>query len=640
VLPELRRRAADAAAKLERLKLQAREIDREEAERKARREELIARRAEAANDLKHETEIGNDATAAAEKLSEEEAELRRANEETAEAIAAAREEAEKAAAAVTAREAEFSAAAGALAAAGAERAARERAQREAQAKLRRLEDERAAVMAQRDKLVAAHSDAPAVEAAQEALAEAERNFAEREKEAQAAHATFATARETERRAKAPLEAAELSYGSLQAEARTLAELLDLDRTKRFTPLIDSLTVEAGYEKALASALGDDLDASLDGEAPAFWGACGPGADDPSLPDGVESLADKVSGPENLTRRLRQIGVVPAARAAELQDKLAPGQRLVTMEGGLWRWDGFRTRMGSALAGARRLEQRGRVAELVGELKTAKATLEDALDLFGTATQVRAEAEHLENEMRSAVQEAATELDARRRELGDAERQQSRLAERLSAFAGALARIEADHDTIEADLRSASDAMAGLADTAELETRRDEVQAALAKDRGYAAEARLSAERAAHAETLRMRRLAEIEGERERWTGRLAKADERMEALRQRLKVLDTEIAETPDDPGVFEERRRVLREDIELAEESAAATAHDLSLAESEQRSAQDRARAAQESLAAVRETRGRDEERVIAAEARKTELSGQIAEHFDCAIEGLVEIA
>ncbi|MGH6923581.1 MAG: AAA family ATPase, partial [Propylenella sp.] len=63
-LPELRRRAANATAQLERLKVAAREIDREEAEQKARREELIARRAEAAADLEHEIEIGSDATSA------------------------------------------------------------------------------------------------------------------------------------------------------------------------------------------------------------------------------------------------------------------------------------------------------------------------------------------------------------------------------------------------------------------------------------------------------------------------------------------------------------------------------------------------------------------------------------------------
>ena len=54
------------------------ELEREEAQLKARRQELIARRAEAAADLQHEIEIGSDAAAAANaRLDDEEARLRR-----------------------------------------------------------------------------------------------------------------------------------------------------------------------------------------------------------------------------------------------------------------------------------------------------------------------------------------------------------------------------------------------------------------------------------------------------------------------------------------------------------------------------------------------------------------------------------
>ncbi len=55
------------------------------------------------------------------------------------------------------------------------------------------------------------------------------------------------------------------------------------------------------------------------------------------------------------------------------------------------------------------------------------------------------------------------LDARRRELAEAERHRSRIAERLSAFAGALARLEADTETCKAELRAAGDALDGLPD---------------------------------------------------------------------------------------------------------------------------------------------------------------------------------
>ncbi len=89
-----------------------------------------------------------------------------------------------------------------------------------------------------------------------------------------------TARETERRARGPFEQSERALDALQAEARMLAELLDAENATRFPPLFNSLDVTPGYEKALAAALGDDLDASLDAEAPVHWGAAPAGEADP------------------------------------------------------------------------------------------------------------------------------------------------------------------------------------------------------------------------------------------------------------------------------------------------------------------------------------------------------------------------
>ena len=298
-----------------------------------------------------------------------------------------------------------------------------------------------------------------------ALAEAASALEAREAELEAASAALATARDTERRARTPQEAAERNLAELQAEARTLAELLDLEKTKRFRPLIDSLEVQSGYEKALVAAFGDDLDASLDTDAPAFWGPAGPADQDLALPYGAQSLTAFVKGPANLTRRLRQVGVVDdAAMATSLQSGLASGQSLVTRDGGLWRWDGFQAEPGSAAAGARRVEQRNRVAVLVQELKTARQAVDKAMDIFGTSTQVRAEAESLEAEARKAVREARQAVDARRVTLTETERHASRIGERLSAFAGALARIEADTDASRGELRAAGDALEGLTDT--------------------------------------------------------------------------------------------------------------------------------------------------------------------------------
>ena len=116
-----------------------------------------------------------------------------------------------------------------------------------------------------------------------------------------------------------------------------------------------LTVEKGYEIALGAALGDDLDAPVDQASPMRWAGAAVDPSDPALPDGVEPLAQHVQAPPELARRLAQIGVVERAdRRRASPALLKPGQRLVSRDGDLWRWDGFAADAHAPTGAARRL----------------------------------------------------------------------------------------------------------------------------------------------------------------------------------------------------------------------------------------------------------------------------------------------
>ena len=52
--------------------------------------------------------------------------------------------------------------------------------------------------------------------------------------------------------------------------KALGDLLHPEGEGLFPPLVDAVTVQAGYEAALAAALGDDLQAPLDESAPHHW----------------------------------------------------------------------------------------------------------------------------------------------------------------------------------------------------------------------------------------------------------------------------------------------------------------------------------------------------------------------------------
>src|SRR5207237_3533624 len=85
----------------------------------------------------------------------------------------------------------------------------------------------------------------------------------------------------------------------------------------------------------------------------------------------EALAAHVEAPSELARRLAQIGVVPKERGAELVSQLKTGQRLVSLEGDVWRWDGFVASAHAPTGAARRLAERARLVDIEHELEQAR-----------------------------------------------------------------------------------------------------------------------------------------------------------------------------------------------------------------------------------------------------------------------------
>ena len=146
------------------------------------------------------------------------------------------------------------------------------------------------------------------------------------------------------------------------------------RRRPGSQLLDRLTVEPGYEAALGAALTDDLRApEIAGAARSGWVALEQYDAPQPLPAGAASLASHVGAPAVLDRRLAQTGLVDAAEGARLQAALLPGQRLVSLEGDLWRWDGYRSGADDApSAAALRLRQLNRLVQLKRDLEEVAA----------------------------------------------------------------------------------------------------------------------------------------------------------------------------------------------------------------------------------------------------------------------------
>ncbi|HKK29640.1 MAG TPA: chromosome segregation SMC family protein, partial [Alphaproteobacteria bacterium] len=440
-LPRLRKEEAAAAAAWQRLA-----VDRDAKEGEAARvadeqKQVAARIASLEADLSREAELAEEAARAIAALREEAASSAREDAEaTGEGKRLQTVLAEREAALKTA-EAEAEAAAQAFATMAAERKAAERAKEEAGNRLATLEKQLAQVK-QDHKAVSASLPSPeTIAAAKNAASEARR------KRNQAQNA-LAEIRETERAAEVALKwaeehrrEAEQARLKLATEAETLRNILLGPGND--APLLRHLRAAPGYETALAAALGDDVAASLNTADPLHW-RDGVEADSADPPPGCEALAPFVIAPDALAARLAQVFIAPDATAAiAAAASLGPGQRIVTPEGGLWRWDGYTALAGAPTAGAQRLAQQNRLNAISKDLAEADGVLAQAAEHAKTATAGREQAARKRNEARDALRAAEGELTRGDQAVTHLLQKQELATSRVQALAETLERLQAD-----------------------------------------------------------------------------------------------------------------------------------------------------------------------------------------------------
>jgi chromosome segregation protein len=106
------------------------------------------------------------------------------------------------------------------------------------------------------------------------------------------------------------------------------------------PIIDYLDFEDGYEKAVAAVFSDELIASINEEQASHWRVLT--YDQNSVfSDGIKKFSNLIKAPENLKKKLDFVGLIEdKSNILHLQENLQPGQILVSLEGEIWRWDGY------------------------------------------------------------------------------------------------------------------------------------------------------------------------------------------------------------------------------------------------------------------------------------------------------------
>jgi chromosome segregation protein len=626
-LPELRDAEAAAAAAFQRLSIAKGQIEEEANRIRSRQAELERRLEQLQADMAREDQMLRDNADVLQRLLSEEESLTAEHAGAPEREIAARAALEAAAAVLAASEAALAKLTSERAEAVASRTQLERQMRDTAERRDRVGRQLADVDRDLGE-VAARISALADPAEKKLLVDAaEKALADAELAAAAAEKAVGEARAAETAARPPLQEARAALASIETEARTLAKLLNAASGGLFPSVLEQISVDRGFETALGAALGDDLDVPLDRGAPVHWGDADVAPGDPALPEGAKSLASVVRAPRQLARRLAQIGIVEAADGPRLQALLAPGQRLVTRDGALWRWDGLTASADAPTAAALRLAQKNRLAELEGEALAATKSLRAAEGtLAATEAAVRQRVE-TEKAARQAWRDAQNAVGAARDALAKAERAAGELVSRRSALDESRTRLAESHAEAVAAHDEAAKLFAAAPDVSELQASLDRASAAVAGDRGALAEARAAHDGLKRDTEAREKRLRQIADERETWVKRAENADRQIASLSERRAEAQAELRSLEDIPDEIDAKRRALLSQLKQAEDLRKEAADRLQGAETRQAALDKAATAAIQALAESREGRVRAEERLTAADERRREVEARIQE-------------
>ncbi len=639
-LPGLREVEARVGAALQRLVLARQALEGEEKRAKERAAELERRIGQFADDLQREEALVADAANVLEQLAREDESLAEQSSGAVEARAAAQASLAQAEARMGVAEAALSEAQSALADLNARRNALSNSLSEEGRRFQRIEQECHSIESERAGLNgggADHADhqahLQAVEGLAAALATAEAMLLD-------AEARLEQAREAEARSRGPLNEIERKAQRLDTEMRTLTKLLGADVNSLWPPIVDALSVARGYEAALGAALGDDLEASTNSSAPAHWAVVSPDAPDPQLPAGVESLGARVEAPLALQRALAQIGVVTKAEGKTLSGLLKPGQRLVSKEGDLWRWDGFVAAAEAPTPAARRLVEKNRLGDLTRDAEIARQAAEEAKsEAAKTQTHLR-EVVSLEASARQSARSARAALDSARERLAASERRRAQTLSRLSALDEAASRSKSALDEAGERKAQAEAALKTLAPTDALNLNLERARALAMAERAASAEARAAAQSIAHQNELREARRRSISAESQSWRERSGKARLQIGQIAERRAAAQDELETLSAAPVEFLAQRRAIMDELDGAESARQAASDERASAESALAEADRAARAALEAMGGAREAKAASEERLEGARQRRDDLLAAIASELDAEPQGLAALA
>ena len=444
-------------------------------------------------------------------------------------------------------------------------------------------------------------------------------------------------REEQARLQEPFETLTSEYKALKAEAAGLERLLRTADNENSTPVVSDTRIAPGYEKALGAVIGDELSASSDTTASLYWGgATTPGQ---TLPQGCRPLSEFADAPAVLHARISQCGVCDAAAGPELAKLLKPGQRLVSKEGHIWRWDGFTKTPDAPSSAAERLQQQAKLEANLNRISQLDVSMIETGNAFEAAKQKTLDAERELKQAQSELNQASEIALQATNILAKLRSEHEGVSSRMEAHTSQLQRLEVDHSQLEALIGETK-----RADDSEtlprLERAAIEAQAGLTAARSAETEARGElADLTRNREQALQRRKA-VEADLQRWQRLQQKTSERLHSLQEQLKARSTASDHARALPTQLAQRHSELVSALETAQAELKSTCDQLAERESAVREVEQALRTANNDAMRAREKFAEHKAQRQASAHLMEELDERSRTQFQCLPNGLMTIA
>ena len=632
VLPDLRQKEREGAARLQRILVKRDALDAEEHRIESLRREIQHRINQIEADRGREKTLGNDAAEAIENLENEATAIRTAQANEADDLSIAKNKLAEAETDTENRERMLTDLTQSVVADETQSAALKRQLIEFEGRRKRLCDRREHIIREQKEAIDAADGEAELEIARNAAEMGRQTAADARTALQQAEAKTAELRAAENDAREEYQNAGTAAAKLRAEQEALAEIIEFGDPQLWPPMIDAVEVETGYEVALGAALGDDLIAPTDEASPIHWRTLPMFTARRELPKSVRSLSEVVRGPAALMRRLSQIGLVDNdADGQRLHNDLEQGQRLVSMQGALWRWDGYTVTAGAPTSAATRLAKRNRLEDMRVELHLSDAKAAHALSIYELSKNAARNAAAAERQAREAVWAA----DAKAQETND---EAATLAERTAEARSRFSSLKNANEGLDSDLaelnaqetsvRRVLDSLIGID---ERRHKVEEKHAELAKQRAVLADVRRAHDRLDQETETRSLRLQAIADDLVSWKTRSANALKQLEQLTERRMQEVNELQKLQVRPEEIAKERSALLDLVENAEIARNEAVDGLTEAENRLESLTQELRIREARLAETREDRVRREAAVEQMDQSLGMISERIKEQLDC---------